>query len=144
MSYQKMTTDEVHAFLTESPPRTAKLATVRPDGRAHVAPVWFALDGEDIVWLTGDFTVKGRNLLRTGRASLCVDDDRPPFSFVSVEGPVTVDTDPAAVLHWCTLIGGRYMGAELAEQYGRRNAVPGEIVFRLRPESVASARDVAH
>src|ERR1700761_4140902 len=114
-----MTDAEVRAFLTAMPARTAKLATVRADGRPHVAPVWYDVDGDGAVMFnTGTATVKGRNLARDGRAALCVDDDRPPFSFVSVEGVVQIIEDLAEVRRWAERIGGRYMGADRAAEYG--------------------------
>ena len=144
MPYHAMTDAEVSAFLSSLPARTGKLATVRADGRPHVAPVWYDLDGDDsIVFNTGRETVKGRNLAREGRASMCVDDDRPPFSFVVVEGSVELDEDLDEVRRWATRIGGRYMGGERAEDYGTRNGVPGELVVRLRLERVVSASNLA-
>jgi PPOX class probable F420-dependent enzyme len=139
-----MSDAEVAAFLSSVPPRPGVLATVRADGRPHVAPVWYELDDDgSLVFNTGEKTVKGRNLLREGRASLCVDDDRPPFSFVVVEGAVEISADLAEVRRWATRIGGRYMGPERAEDYGARNGVAGELVVRLRPERVVSAQDLA-
>ena len=73
-----MTDEQWRAFITEGT-RTGKLATTRRDGRPHVVPIWFVLDGDDLVFNTGAETVKGRSLRRTGWASLCVDDERPPF-----------------------------------------------------------------
>ena len=145
MPYHRMSEDEVRAFLTSTPPHTGKLATVRDDGRPHVAPVWYVLDEADgtIVFNTGEGTVKGRNLRRAGYAAMCVDDERPPFSFVVVEGPVTLSDDMDELRRWATAIGGRYMGEHDAEAFGARNAVPGELVARLRPERVTSAKDVA-
>ena len=65
MPYHPMSASEVRAFLTASPPRTAKLATVRADGRPHVAPVWYLFDDDGtVVFSTGRSTVKGRNLAR--------------------------------------------------------------------------------
>jgi PPOX class probable F420-dependent enzyme len=146
MPYHPMSDEQVRAFLTALPPRTGKLATVHADGRPHLAPVWYdVVDGDgSLVFTTGESTVKGRNLLRDPRASLCVDDDRPPFSFVVVEGVAEIDDDPDEVRRWATRLGGRYMGAERAEEYGARNGVPGELVVRLRPTRVTSARDVAN
>ena len=135
---------EVRTFLAAVPARTAKLATVRADGRPHVAPVWYELDDDGtIVFNTGESTVKGRNLRRDPRASLCVDDDRPPFSFVLIDGVVELSDDPEDLRVWATRIGGRYMGAARAEEYGARNGVAGELVARLRPERVVSAMDLA-
>jgi len=144
MPYHPMTEEQVRAFLTALPPRTAKLATVRADGRPHVAPVWFDVDDDgSVVFNTGESTVKGRNLSRDPRASVCVDDDRPPFSFVVLEGVVEIDKDLDEIRRWATRIGGRYMGPERAEEYGSRNGVPGEWVVRLRPTRVVSAFNLA-
>jgi len=144
MPSEAMTADEVRRFLHADPARTAMLATVRADGRPHVAPVWFVVDDDGaIVFTTGKDTVKGRNLVRDGRAAACVDDERPPFSFVLVEGRVDIDERLEEVRHWATRIGGRYMGDDRAEEYGARNGVEGELLVRLRPERVTSARDLA-
>ena len=87
MPHRSMADEEVRAFLTALPARTGKLATVRADGRPHLAPVWYDVDDDgSLVFNTGESTVKGRNLRGIRRASLCVDDERPPFSFVVVEG----------------------------------------------------------
>lgn len=141
---REMSSAEWSAFLAEGT-RTGKLATVRKDGRPHVAPIWFVLDesGGSIVFTTGAETLKGRSLRRDGRAALCVDDERPPFSFVLVDGEVTISEDLDDMLVWATRIGGRYMGAENAEAFGRRNAVEGELLVRLTPIHVVAQADVA-
>jgi PPOX class probable F420-dependent enzyme len=144
MPYHRMAPDEIDRFLQGPPVRPAVLATVRADGRAHLAPIWFDVDDDgSIVWNTGESTVKGRNPRRTGRASLCIDDDRPPYAFVTIEGPVTIDDNLEEVRAWAARLGGRYMGADRAEEYGARNGVPGELVVRLHPEKVISAVDLA-
>jgi PPOX class probable F420-dependent enzyme len=133
---------EWKAFLQEGT-RTGKLATTRRDGRPHVVPIWFVLEDDDLVFNTGAQTVKGRSLARTGWASLCVDDDRPPFSFVTVSGPVTISSDLDDVLPYATRIAARYMGDDVAEQFGRRNTVDGELLVRLRAEHVLAVRGIA-
>ncbi len=137
-----MSEPEWKEFITAGT-RTGKLATTRLDGRPHVVPVWFVLDGEELVFNTGADSVKGRALARTGWASLCVDDDRPPFSFVTVSGPVTISTDPDEMLVWATRIAARYMGEQLAGEFGRRNAGAGELLLRLRAENVLALSRVA-
>jgi PPOX class probable F420-dependent enzyme len=145
MSYHPMTEAEVHAFLAEEPPRTAKVASTRKDGRPHLAPVWFALDDDgSILFNTGAETVKGRTLLRDPRVAIVVDDDRPPFTFVLLEGEVEISDDLAQVRHWAGVIGGRYMGADRADEYGERNGVPGELLVRLSPTKITSAKDLAN
>ena len=75
--------------------------------------------------------------------SLCVDDDRPPFSFVMVEGLADLSDDLAEVRRWAVRLGGRYMGADRAEEFGARNGVAGELLVRVRPERIVSAFNVA-
>jgi PPOX class probable F420-dependent enzyme len=144
MPYHPMTDEEVRTFLTALPARPGMLATVRADGRPHVAPVWYAVDDDgSLLFNTGETTVKGKNLLRQGRAALCVDDDRPPFSFVMVEGAAEIIRHLPDVRRWAARIGGRYMGEDRAEEYGARNGVEGELLIRLRPDRVTSAADLA-
>ncbi len=137
-----MLTDEARAFLLQGT-RTGKLATVRADGSPHVAPIWFLLDGDDLVLTTGADTAKGRNLRRDPRVAISVDDERPPFAFCVVFGTAALSEDPDELLRWATAIGGRYMGAERAEELGRRNGVPGELLVRVTPTRVAASFDVS-
>ncbi|MFD0138111.1 MULTISPECIES: PPOX class F420-dependent oxidoreductase [unclassified Streptomyces] len=130
---QKMTDEEWRAFVSDGT-RTGKLSTVRADGSPHVAPIWFLLDGDDLVFNTGKETVKGRNLARDGRVALCVDDDRPPYAFVVLQGRARPSEDLDELRHWAARIGARYMGEERAEEFGARNGVPGELLVRVRIE----------
>lgn len=137
-----MSDDERRAFLLHGT-RTGILSTVRADGRPHAAPVWFTLDGDDVLFMTGANTVKGRNLQRTGQAVLTVDLPEPPFSFVTVTGTAEISEDLDVMLGWSTAIGGRYMGADRAEAFGRRNAVPGELLVRLVPDKIIAQAAIA-
>ena len=92
------------------------------------------------MFTTGADTVKGRNLRRRGWATMTVDDDRPPFSFVTVEGPVTISDDLVEVRRWAASHRRSLHGADRAAEYGDRNGVPGELLVRLTPERVVSAR----
>jgi PPOX class probable F420-dependent enzyme len=138
-----MTDDEALAFLARGAP-TGKLATAAADGsRVHVAPVWFLLRDREIVFTTGARTLKGRNLRANARAALCVDDERPPFSYVEARGPVTLEDAAPDLLDWATRISARYMGDAAGAAYGRRNAVPGELLVRLRIEHLRGETAVA-
>lgn len=137
-----MTSEEIRSFLALGT-RTAKLATVMADGGPHVMPVWFVLDGDQIVFTTNADTVKARALRRDARVALVVDDEEPPFAFVHVRGHATVDEDLDELLRFASAIGSRYMGADRAEEFGRRNAVPGELLVRVTPERVISQAEVA-
>ncbi|MEU3935818.1 PPOX class F420-dependent oxidoreductase [Streptomyces sp. NPDC029044] len=140
---EKMTDAQWREFVLHGT-RTAKLSTVRADGSPHVAPIWFLLDGDEVVFNTGKDSVKGRNIIRDGRIALCVDDDRPPYSFVVLRGRARVSDDLDEIRHWATRIGARYMGEERAEEFGARNGVPGELLVRVAVDRVLAERDVAN
>jgi PPOX class probable F420-dependent enzyme len=141
-----MSRDEWLAFVSEGT-RTGKLAVVRKDGTPHVVPVWFVVDSDGandyVVFTTNRDTVKGRALRRDPRFSMCVDDENPPFSFVTIQGEATLSEDLAEMLVWATKLGGRYMGADVAEAFGKRNAVPGELLVRGRVTKVTAQAGLA-
>jgi PPOX class probable F420-dependent enzyme len=138
----KMTREEAITFLTEGT-RTGKLATASPDAEPHVAPIWFVVADNDLVFTTGRDSVKGRNLRANPRAALAVDVAEYPYDFVVVRGPVSIDDNPADMLSWTTRIAERYVPAGRAEEYGRLNAGGGELLCRLRLERITGARDIA-
>jgi PPOX class probable F420-dependent enzyme len=138
---RSMTDDEARAFLAHGQ-RTGKVATTRADGRPHVAPVWFVVDGSDIVFTTGAETLKGKALRRDPRVALVVDLEAPPYAFVLVEGTVTLSTDLDEMLPLSIAIARRYVSPDDAESFGRRNAVEGELLVRLRPEKILAIDDL--
>ncbi len=123
--------------------RTGKFAVTRRDASPHVLPVWFVLEGDDFLFNTGADTVRGRSLRRDGRGCMLVDEERAPYAFLKAEGRAEIIDDLEESLRVATLIGRRYMGAERAEEFGRRNAVPGELLVRFRPERVFGQLGVA-
>ena len=135
-------TEEQRAFLLHGT-RTGKLATVRKDGRAHIVPIWFTLDGETLVFNTGERSVKAANMRRDPRVSLCVDDETAPYAYLVIEGTATWTSDLGELLTWSTRIGGRYMGEARAEEFGKRNGVPGELLVRITPTKISFEKDIA-
>ncbi|WP_069163955.1 PPOX class F420-dependent oxidoreductase [Nocardia altamirensis] len=135
-----LTDPQVREFLSHGT-RTGKVAFVAADGRPMVTPVWFVLEGDELVFNTGKDTVKGRAFARDGRVSVCVDLEAHPYSSVQLQGTVTLSEDLDELLRTATEIGGRYMGADRAEEFGKRNGVPGELVVRLRPTKVIAHMD---
>ncbi|MEV3964780.1 PPOX class F420-dependent oxidoreductase [Nocardia sp. NPDC050193] len=121
--------------------RTAKVAFTASDGRPLVTPVWFLLDGDEIVFNTGKETAKGKALQRDPRIAMVVDLEEPPYAAVQIQGTVTLSEDPAELLRSATAIGGRYMGTARADEFGRRNGVPGELLVRVQPTKVIAFFD---
>lgn len=139
---RQMAQDESRAFLVAGS-RTGKLATVRADGRPHVVPIWFELDGDTVVFTTWHTTVKAANIRHDARVCLCVDEEQPPYAYVMLEGTATFSEDPAARKYWATRIAARYMGEGLAQAYGARNAVEGELLVRVRPTRMVAQAGIA-
>ncbi|MDT4907659.1 MAG: hypothetical protein QOI69_900 [Pseudonocardiales bacterium] len=137
-----MTDEQRRGFLLAGT-RTGILSTVRADGRPHAAPIWFTIDADDVIFTTAADTVKGQNLRRDGRAVLAVDDATPPYSFVIIEGRAELSSDMDELLKWATILGERYMGPGQGEAFGKRNAVPPELLVRLRPEKIIALAAIA-
>jgi len=138
---ERLTTEQRNFLLGQV--RTGKLATVRKDGRPHVVPVWYELDGDKLIFTTGEKSIKAANIRRDPRVCICVDDETPPFAFMQIEGIATLSANIDELLFWATRIGGRYMGADLAEAYGKRNGVEGELLVRITPTRIIFEKDVA-
>ena len=146
----EMSKAEITKFLMQNT-FTGKLATVKKDGSSHVAPIWFVLDKGNskdrignIIFTTGDTSVKAKNIQRDNRVSICVDDQTPPFSFVTTFGIAKIyPYKQKDVLKWATKIAKRYMGKKNAEAYGRRNSGEGAVLVRIKPTRIIAEKDIA-
>jgi nitroimidazol reductase NimA-like FMN-containing flavoprotein (pyridoxamine 5'-phosphate oxidase superfamily) len=103
--------------------------------RAPLAvPVWYAYQpGGRVSVITGRNSRKGRAIIAAGRMSLCVQDEKPPYQYVSVEGPVEMEElDPAERL----AIARRYLGTEGGDRYVASSVDPDgdSAMFRMTPE----------
>ena len=117
---------------------------MRADGWPHVVPVWFVLDGAQLVFTTGAHTVKGTALPRDRRVSPCVEDDRPPDTgCVRVDGTATLSENLDDRLRWATRIAARDMGDARADEFGRGNAVPGGLLVRVAPTKLVGVTELA-
>ena len=104
-------------------------------GRGPLAvPVWYDYQaGGRVSVITGRTSRKGRAIAAAGRMSLCVQEESPPYRYVSVEGPVVFEElDPAERL----AMARRYLGAEGGDQYVAGNPDPDHemLMFRMTPE----------
>lgn len=139
---RQMNHQEAIEFLSAGT-RTGKLATVRTNGSPHVTPIWFVVDGDDLVFNTWHTSAKAKHLARDPRASLVVDLEEAPYAYVLVEGPVTISRDLDEIVHFATRIGARYMGTDRAEEFGARNGVEGELLIRLHMERLIAHDDIS-
>ena len=140
----EMTKDEIRSFLLQGT-FTGKLGTINKNGTPHVVPIWFTLDDEDnIIFNTGSKSVKAQNILRDNRVRLCVDDQTPLYSFVTVDGIADIISNkPTEIFKWAKIIAARYMGNDKAEEYGKRNSSEGELLLKIKPTKVIGQKDLA-
>ncbi len=138
---KEMNENEIIDFLMKGT-KTGKLATVLEDGRPHVAPIWFVWNEGKIIFCTGESSVKGENMRRNPQVSICVDDESPPYAFVIIQGTAKLNNNHKDLLKWNTIFARRYMGEELAEVYGKRNAVKGSLLVEVTPTKMISNKDV--
>ncbi len=72
-----------------------------------------------------------------------MDDQKPPYSFVIVNGIAQISEEPSDLLKWATKIAERYMGRDNAESYGKRNSVKGELLIRVKATKTIGQKDIA-
>jgi PPOX class probable F420-dependent enzyme len=102
-----MTADEWQSFVTAGT-RLAHVALTRADGRPHVTPVCFILDGDELAFALSPGSVKRKSLARDPRIAVCVSDERQPYSFVTIEGRARTSAEPEQI---------RRVGAGIADRY---------------------------
>jgi PPOX class probable F420-dependent enzyme len=111
----------------------AVLSVASVDGGGPLAaPVWYAYQpGGTVDVITGAGTRKATAIRAAGRFSLCAQDERPPYKYVTVEGPVTIEeANPDERLE----LARRYLGVEGGDAYVSANPTGGQIVCRISPE----------
>jgi PPOX class probable F420-dependent enzyme len=117
-----MTHDEWRAFVTAGT-RLAHIGLTRPDGRPHVTPVCFILDGDEVAFALSPGSVKGKSLAHDRRLAICVSDERQPYSFVTMEGQARISAEPDQIKHVAAGIADRYYpsqpAADIAETFVR-------------------------
>jgi PPOX class probable F420-dependent enzyme len=127
VTYQPSDRDD---FLRQ--PRTAVIATTSRDGGIHAVPVWFTWDGQAFRIITERGSAKHRNIMRSNRASLCIDERDGSFRYVTAEGPVRVQDpvtyDERLALHT------HYRGAEAAKPIVDRGGHENMVMLILTPE----------
>lgn len=130
-----MSDEERDGFLLER--RVGILAIGRDGAGPLVAPIWYRyLPGEGFEICMGGSTAKAARLRAEGRASICVQDEGRPYRYVSVEGPVTVESlgglDAARPV--IEAMASRYLGAAAGAGYAQAFKTPDEVIVRLTPQ----------
>lgn len=110
----------------------ANLATLMPDGRPQVSPVWCDLDGSHIRINSAKGRVKDKNMRRNKKVALSITDPDNPYRHLDVQGEVVEITERGADEH-INALAKKYLGKD---QYPFRQ--PGEVrvMYRIRPDKV--------
>ncbi|MFI7059665.1 PPOX class F420-dependent oxidoreductase [Kribbella sp. NPDC050124] len=94
--------------------RLAHIALTRADGRPHVTPVCFILEGDELAFALSPGSVKGKSLAHDRRVAVCVSDEQQPYSFVTIEGQARTSAEPDQVKRVAAGIADRYYPARPA------------------------------
>lgn len=138
-----MSKEEIRSFLLKGT-FTGKLGTINKNGTPHVVPIWYTLDEDNIIFNTSDNSVKAKNIRHDNRVRLCVDDQAPLYSFVTIDGIAEIISgEPSIIFKWAKIIAARYMGDDKAEEYGKRNSSEGELLIKIKPTKVIGQKDIA-
>lgn len=129
-----MSPEEREAFLAE--PHVGVLAVADADGPPLLSPVWYTYaPGGPVTVLTGQRTRKAALMRKAGQVSMCVQSEAPPYSYVTVEGPL-VEVDGRVDANERRALARRYLGPELGDRYVATNdaEAAGIAVYRFAPE----------
>ncbi len=124
-----MTPAERDAFLTDV--HVGILAIDEP-GRGPLAmPIWYLYENGDVLIGMDGGSLKAQLLRAAGRATLTVQTETAPYKYVSVEGPVVVESTQRDDFE----MASRYLGPELGRWYADNNPSTSQSVLaRLTPE----------
>jgi len=128
-----MTTPEREAFLAGV--HVGVLSVDDPGHGPLSVPVWYSYEpGRTVDVITGGGSAKARCLRAAGRFSLCAQSEAPPYSYVSVEGPITAEDHPVHPDERRAM-AYRYLGTEFGELYLAATAEEAarSVVFRMSP-----------
>lgn len=109
----------------------ASLATLRPDGRPHVTPVWYEWDGYEFIASTFRNAQKLRNVAKKGFAALSIYTQQLPYQQVTVEGTARVGSQVDSV--WRERVAIRYLGEAAGKAYVRDTADMEFVAIHVRP-----------
>ena len=130
-----MTPEQRKEFLSEH--RLAIVGAVRANGQPQLSPVYYAMDGDDLLVSTTASRAKAKVVRRDDRVSVCVIGEQPPFAYLTVYGRGRIEEDGAVDV--MMTVGGRMAGSALPESarpaMEERARSEGRVVLRVTPES---------
>src|ERR1700729_234970 len=112
----------------------AHLATLMPDGKPQVTPVWVDYDGKYVLINTAEGRLKDKNMQRDGRIALSITDPDNPYRYLEVRGKIAERTHAGADAH-IDAMAKKYLDKD---KYPFRQ--PGEVrvIYKGTPERSTS------
>ena len=130
-----MTPEERREFLEQH--RLAIVGAVRAEGRPQLSPVYYVMDGDDLLVSTTATRAKAKAVRRDGRVTMCVIGEQPPFPYLTVYGRGRIEDDGAVEVMMA--VGGKMTGSPLPESarpaLQERARSEQRVVLRVTPES---------
>ena len=112
----------------------AVLATVDGKGRAHATPIWYMLDGDEIVMSVGRGGQKHRNMERNPEVTLVIDSRKVPYFALMVAGRIEIG--PAPTEEDRLALATRYLGEDVGKRYVEMTAANDSVSLRLKERKV--------
>ncbi len=130
-----MTPDERRQFLEAH--RLAVLGVERGQKPPHLSPVYYVLDGDDLLISVTKTRAKTKLIRRSGRLSLCVLHEEFPFPYLRIEGLGTFEDDGAVdlLMRMAEKMTGNPMSEVMRPNFEERARTEQRVVLRLTPES---------
>ena len=129
-----MTQQQLDAFLDEV--HVGIIVTIGRDGMPNPQPIWYLHRGGAFYISTERSSVKGKNIARDPRISICIQQETIPYKSVTVWGTASVSAHDKQVSRDITV---RNLGERGADAYlGDGEGTPESILITLRPDRTYS------
>ena len=130
-----MTPEERKEFLGTH--RLAIAGLERDNRPPHLSPVYYVMDGDDLLISTTQTRVKAKLARRAGRLSLCVIGEQPPFPYLTVSGRARIEDEGAAdlMMRVGEAMSGRPVPDSMRPAIEERAQREQRVVLRLTPEA---------
>jgi len=127
-----MLDEQVRSVLSQ--PVIVRLTTIRPDGYPHTVPVWFMLDGEELVLFSLRDNRKVRNILANPKGCLAIGGDPVGSPCYLIDGDLVVEDDPDHQM--AARITNHYESPEKAQEDLQSWKDETFVVLRLKPKRI--------
>jgi PPOX class probable F420-dependent enzyme len=111
-------------------PAFANFATLMPDGKPQVTPVWVDYDGRYVIVNSARGRQKDKNLRRDGRVAMAIQDPQNPYRYLEIRGKVAEITENGADAQ-IDKMAKKYLGKD---KYPYRKQGEVRVMYKIEPE----------